>query len=112
VDTRQPADGPALASGITETWSLHGSCGIPATAKSVAVNVTVTQPTGIGYLILWAGDAPVPSSSVINFGPGQTRSNNAILGLAANADGTLKVQPGISGGGTVHVILDVVGYFE
>lgn len=46
------------------------------------------------------------------FGQGQTRANNAILPLAANGSGTLAITPFVAGNGTVHVIVDVVGYFE
>jgi hypothetical protein len=113
IDTRQPQEGPALVSGAVETWHLHGACDIPETAKAVAVNVTVTQATWPGYLTFYRGDmATAPVASTINFGAGQTRANNAVLRLAASAEGTLKVLPVVANGGTVHVILDVAGYFE
>ena len=112
LDTRQPQDGPALVSGQAEILSLHGICGIPATAKAVAVNITVTQPTGAGHLSFAPGDLGDPAASTINFSPGQTRANNAILPLALNGTGTLRVSPAVTGNGSVHVILDVVGYFE
>jgi hypothetical protein len=112
IDTRRPQDGPALASGMSETWTLQGFCGIPSTARSVAVNVTVTQPTAAGHLTLWSGDGPAPVASTLNFGAGQTRANNAILTLSATGNGTLAIQPFLSGGGTVHVLVDVVGWFE
>jgi len=112
LDTRQPQDGPALASEVTEVLTLHGVCGIPATARAVAVNVTVTQPTGLGHLTLYSGDAAPPLASTINFSAGQTRANNAIVSLTASGAGTLAARPVVLGGGTVHVILDVVGYFE
>ncbi len=112
LDTRQPQDGPALNSAQTETLSLHGVCGIPATARALAVNVTVTQPTGAGHLVFYPGDVGPPAASTINFGPGQTRANNAILSLALNGTGTVNVSPAVTGNGTVHLILDVVGYFE
>lgn len=112
LDTRQPGDGPALANGTTATLALYGHCGIPETAKALAVNVTATQSTGSGHLILWAGDAAAPVASTINFGFGRTRANNAVLPLASNADGTVKLASAVSGNGTVHVILDVLGYFE
>ena len=112
LDTRQPQDGPALASETTTILSLHGSCSIPATARAVAVNVTITQPTDSGHLTLYTGDASPPLASTINFSAGQTRANNAILALATNGTGTLAARPVVLGGGSVHVILDVVGYFE
>ncbi len=112
LDTRQPQDGPALASGATATLHLHGACGIPETAKAVAVNITVTQSTDAGHLTLSTGGAPVPAVSTINFGAGQTRANNAVLRLAGNATGRLAARAFLLDGGTVHLLLDVTGYFE
>jgi Tol biopolymer transport system component len=112
LDTRQAGQGPALASGAEEVWTLHGTCGIPATARAVAVNVTVTQATAAGHLTLFAGDLAAPATSTINFGAGQTRANNAVLPLATNGAGTLGVRPFVLAGGTVHLIVDVAGYFE
>ncbi len=43
---------------------------------------------------------------------GQTRANSAILQVAADGDGTIAIHPVVAGPGTVHVILDVSGYFE
>ena len=54
---------------------------------------------------------PVPSTTTLNFGVGQTRANNAVmrLGLAGElaARATISGQPA----GTVHVVVDVTGYF-
>jgi hypothetical protein len=112
-DTRRPQDGPALVSGVSTLLHLHGACGIPATAKSLALNVTVLQPTAAGHLTLYRGEMTAPPlASTLNFGPTQVRANNAILRLAASAEGTLRVLPFLTGGGTVHVLIDVVGYFE
>lgn len=112
-DSRLPANAPALASGTTRLLALHGACGIPATAVGVAVNVTVLQPAGSGYVTLYPGDRPVlPLASTVNFTAGQLRSNNAILSLSTNGTGTLAITPAMNGGGTVHLILDVAGYFE
>ncbi len=112
LDTRLAADGPALASGVTETLTVAGRCGVPPTATAIAVNVTVTQSTGTGHLIFHPGGQPPGLTSTINFGAGQTRANNAILTLAANGGGTLSVTPAVSGNGTVHVIVDISGFFE
>ncbi len=102
----------AFASGARQTVTAHGACGIPPTATAVAANVTVTQTSAQGHLTLHAGDLPAPGASTINFAAGQTRANNAILPLAANGAGTLAVTPFVLGGGSVHVIVDVTGYFE
>jgi hypothetical protein len=91
---------------------VHGVCGIPATARAVAVNVTVLQGQGDGRLTLHPGNLSTPNTSTINFTAGQTLANNAILALASNGEGTLGITPFVIGGGTVHVLVDVSGYFQ
>jgi hypothetical protein len=111
VDTRDPAGprgGPVLSSTSSRSFPLAGFCGIPATAKALSVNLTVTQPSAAGFLTLYPDGTPVPPTSSINYSAGRTRANNAVLPLGGN--GALRVQAG--GGGTVHFILDVNGYFE
>jgi hypothetical protein len=115
VDTRLPSGplgGPALSSGATRSFDLNQSCSVPATAKALSLNVTVTRPTGQGYVTLGASGCPVPSTSTINFSAGQTRANNAITTLAADGSGNLLAFASVSGSGSVDLILDVNGYFE
>jgi hypothetical protein len=109
IDTRDPTLGaPALVSGATRVFTIANHCSVPPTAKSVSVNITVTQPTSPGHLILFPGGTP-PGVSNINFRADQTRANNAIVPLSAS--GTLSVADGQSSG-TTHFILDVNGYFQ
>ena len=84
-------------------------CGIPPTARALAVNVTVTAPTGPGHLRLWAADELAPRTSTINFMAGQTRANNAVVKLGAG--GSFSVLCGMPSGST-HLIVDVTGYFQ
>jgi hypothetical protein len=102
--------GPSpLAAGTDAAVVIGGYCDIPATANAVSLNVTVVSPTAGGHLRLYASDAPRPGPSSINYASGQTRANNALVSLGA--DGALMVyvsQPS----GTVHVVLDVSGYFQ
>lgn len=85
-------------------------CGIPSTATAVSVNLTVTQPAATGHLTLYPGDAAGPPLvSHINFTPGVTRANNAVVLLATNG-GTINVKNGSAG--AVHFVLDVNGYFQ
>lgn len=111
VDTRNPTGaygGPALQGGMTRVFVVAGQCGIPPGAKSVAFNVTVTQPTAPGYITLYPAAAPQPLASTLNYREGQTRANNAISPLGAG--GGLAVFCGQAG--TTHFIVDVTGYFE
>jgi glucose/arabinose dehydrogenase len=113
VDTRGPVaprGGPALSAGGTRHFDLDGVCGIPATAKALAVNVTVAQPSSMGHLRLWEQGSLMPATSAINFNAGQARANNGLVSLSAT--GGVSVFCGIVGTGSTHFILDVVGYFE
>jgi hypothetical protein len=112
LDTRQGGQGPALASGLRRTVLAGGVCGIPATARAVAVNLAVTQPSAAGYLTLHAGDTAQDGTSALTFIAGQTLANNAIVPLAFNGTGTFAMTPLVGGNGTVQVIIDVSGYFE
>jgi hypothetical protein len=112
VDTRDPAGpagGPALAAAAQRTFSLSGLCGVPATARALSVNVTVVGPTAAGDLRFFPADQSTPISTALNFAAGQTRTNNAILGLSWGA-GTATVQN--DSAGTVDLIVDVNGYYR
>lgn len=77
------------------------------------MNVTVVQGTSTGHVRLGPGDcASLPATSTINFSAGQTRANNAILPLASDGSGGLAASAFVLGGGSVHLIVDVGGYFE
>ena len=83
--------------------------GVPDTATAIAINITVTAAGSSGHLRLGVSDPGVVYSTV-NYPAGLSRSNNAILGLSPSGNlDALAVQ---SAGTTVHVIIDVSGYFE
>lgn len=109
LDTRSASP---LSSGVEGFATLHGVCGIPGTATAVAVNVTAIGATGSGNLRVYPGDVTAPTASTMNFQAGVTRANNAMLPLSDDGMGTLGFLASVSGGGTVHVVVDVVGYFE
>jgi hypothetical protein len=111
VDTRLapgPLGGPPLTCGTDRTFTLTGSCGIPAGATAVSLNATVTTTSGPGNLRLFAGGAPVPTVSALNWSAGQTRGNNGIVPLNGSGQIAARCAPS----GTTHFILDVNGYFQ
>jgi hypothetical protein len=114
VDTRNangPVGGPALVpGGPGRVFTLAGACGIPAGASAVSANVTVASPGASGNLVIYRADGVFPGTSTINFGPGQTRANNALLQLALDGSGGVKVHNGSAA--SVDVVLDVNGYFQ
>ena len=112
VDTRNapgPYGGPALQANATRTFLLAGQCGVPASARSVAVNLTITQPSSGGHLSAFPSCASVPLASTLNFSAGQTRANNAVLPLGTG--GAISINSAFPSG-TAHFILDVTGWFE
>jgi hypothetical protein len=112
IDTRNPTGpygGPALAANADRSFVIANQCGIPSTAAAVSVNVTITQPTALGDLRLFPGGASLPLVSTLNWRPGQTRANNAIVSLGSSGDMVAHVD---QASGTVHFILDVNGYFQ
>jgi hypothetical protein len=112
IDTRGstgPLGGPALVAGAQRTFSLTGNCGVPSSARSLSLNITVTGPTAPGDLKFFAAGTSVPVSTTMDYSANQTRGNNAIPSLSSS--GALTVQcDQVSG--TVHLIVDVNGYFQ
>ncbi len=112
ADTRVapgPAGGPALAAGSARLFPVAGRCGVPPGARAAAVNVTVTAASAAGHLTLTSPYSVTASVSTLNYRAGQTRANNAIVALEAG--GELRVSCA-QAFGSVHVIVDVTGYFR
>lgn len=86
---------------------VTGRGGVPATASTVSLNVTVTQPQAPGFLTAYPGGAAFPLASNLNFAAQQTVPNHVVV--AVGADGIVKLRNGSNG--TVHVIADLLGYF-
>jgi hypothetical protein len=112
LDTRTPQGAPALISSAIRQLQMTGTCGIPATAVALSVNVTITSPTGAGYVRFAPGGGALPLVSTVNFSPGDTRANNAILPLPGDGSGKVAANAFVSDGGSVHLIVDVNGYFQ
>ena len=115
VDTRNatgPLGGPALAaSGNPDRlFTLTGTCGIPSGAAAISANLAVVSPSAGGSLAIYRGDGAATGTSSISFNAGKDRADNAILQLALDGSGTVKVSN--SAAGTVNFILDVNGYFQ
>jgi hypothetical protein len=111
-DTREvsgPTGGAPLTCGTDQSFTIvGGTCGVPASAKAVSLNVTATASTAQGNVRLFASGAPAPLVSSLNYLAGATRANNAVAPLSAG--GQISVLCGPSG--TTHVIVDINGYFQ
>ena len=114
LDTRRPAGpggGPSLGAGATRTFVATGSCGVPAAARSVSANVTVTNTSAGGQLVLYPGDLlAAPGTLTLAFRAGQTRANNAVVGLASDTSGSFKITS--TAAAPLDVVVDFNGWFE
>ncbi|SRR5258706_1786816 len=111
VDTRNPnsTNGGPMMTNATRDFAIRGNCGVPTTARAVSLNVTIVSPSQASFLVLWPSGTAQPSVSSINFAPTDgSLANGVIVGLST-ATQDLSVNNNF---GTVHVILDVNGYFQ
>jgi hypothetical protein len=107
LDTRLaegPDGGPAVPAAGQRVVVATGRCSIPAGAKAVSLNVTAVAPPAPGNLSFF------PGISTLNFTRGQTAANNAVVALASSGSGTFVLRN--SSTASVHVVVDVNGYFE
>ena len=97
-----------VAKGGHVTLKIAGDGSIPAGVTAVALNLTVTDTTGNGWVAAEPDGAGVPGSSSVNYLKGQTVSNTVIVPVAE--DGNIELY---NGGGTtsVDLIADITGYF-
>ncbi len=108
LDTRLPNGGGTIGPAAERTITVTGRNGVPPTGVvGVVVNVTVTEPTKVGHLIVWPADQARPTASNLNFAPGQTVPNLVIA--RTSPDGKIKL---FNSNGNVHVVIDVVGYIS
>ena len=115
ADSRNPnglSGGPALQHGVTRLFPVQGICGVPQGAKAVALNVTIVAPTGLGHLTIWPSNIGKPTVSTINFSPEESALSNGAIVPLSGLDLDLALEPTVVGNGTVHVVLDVTGYFQ
>jgi hypothetical protein len=112
LDTRDsagPWGGPALAAAADRTFVIAGRCGIPAGARAVAANLTATLASGDGNLIVFPPGGAPPLTSALNFRAGLTRATSAVLMLGPGGDVVVRCS---MPSGSVHLILDVTGWFQ
>ena len=120
IDTRLPAPnilGPNSGRdfGITSSnYSAQGgqaaSCGIPANASAVAINVVSTGQSGFGNLRVIQSGVAVPNVAFLNYQPRVNMANAGIARVAApSSTNGLFIY---SGGSQSHAVVDIMGYFS
>ncbi|HEV2239071.1 MAG TPA: hypothetical protein VGR57_20610 [Ktedonobacterales bacterium] len=91
--------------GVKVIGATVGGLSVPVGASGVFGNLTVTNTQGPGDLILYPSGATQPTTSNINYGPGQTVANAVNVGLSL--DGKFVIYVHVS---TTDVIFDIAGY--
>jgi len=119
--TYDPNGPPILTGQTTRTFIVQSKCGVPTDAAAVSVNVTAVGPTGGGFLTLFPTGVTQPLVSSLNFAKGEPAlGNGAIVPLgtySATAPYDLSIYASVNPVAgvptpTVHMVLDVTGYFK
>jgi hypothetical protein len=105
LDSRLPQYGAAKMAGNTAIHLQITGAVVPPNARSVALNVTATEPDLPGFLTVYPTGAARPTTSNLNYVAGQTIPNAVIVGLGPT--GAVDIFSNAS----THVVVDVVGYF-
>jgi len=92
-----------LGAGATLTLTVPH---LPAGATSVALNVTVANPTAGSALTVYPGGQPLPLASNLNYLPGQIIPNMVMVPLGSGNTVTFH-----NAAGSVNVIADLIGYY-
>jgi len=101
LDTRD--SGAPFSPGETRTVDLK-PFGVPANASAAVLTITGIDAKGPGYWSVWPSGAWPQTSSLNLFAAGQTRANQAVIGVSA---GTVQLLSQVGG----HVAVDVAGWF-
>ena len=120
-DSREPADAPALDHDTPRLIQVGGVCGVPDNASGAAFNVTAVNfgGTSDGDLVLYAGNATKPGPPRPGAMPFKANTNRAKVDIVSLGDGDADFKVDVNAlatmddgaGNTVHVVLDVFGYF-
>ena len=109
LDTRNGTGGLGgpVGPGATIFPTIAGQGGVPlGGVTAVVLNVTVTQPTAETYVTVFPSGTTPPLASNLNVLPGQTVPNLVVARVGP--DGKVSVY---NNTGTLHVVIDVVGWF-
>jgi hypothetical protein len=65
----------------TRQLEVAGRCGVPATARAVAISMVATGTTAAGFVTVHPHGSPRPEASNLNFVTGNTVANSAVVKL-------------------------------
>ncbi len=95
----------AVAARHAVTLKVTGRGGVPAGAKAVMLNVTVTAPAWAGFVTVYPTGASRPTSSNLNFVRGDTIANSVVAKVSSSGYVTIYTTT------TTQLVADVSGYW-
>ena len=105
--TGTPYSGHALGPGQSLTLQIAGVDGVPTSgAEAVTINVTALDATADSFLTVYPAGTVQPTSSVVNFVPGQAVPNQAVVELGGS--GAITITNSV---GSADVIVDLAGWY-
>jgi trimeric autotransporter adhesin len=113
IDTRSGSptfDNVASGAGLRPGGSITqipiaGRAGVPASATTAVLNVTVTGTADAGFITVFPCGSTQPDASSINYGTDATIANTVVSKLGTGGKVCVFTQAG------AHLIADLVGYF-
>jgi len=97
----------ALRGRETRVLRVAGRGYIPSYgAATIALNLTITEPTAQGFLTVFPTGETRPNASNMNVTPGALASN--MVTVPVSPDGTISI---FNSSGSTHVVVDVLGWF-
>ncbi len=109
LDTR--SSGGPIANGTTRVVDLSRAFG-GGDAAAVVINLTVTTPTGGGYLTAFPAGTARPVASSLNFDHNQTRANSVTVAVGqGGVRNQLAIFAAVVANGRAQVVVDVLGWY-
>lgn len=107
VNSGEPYANHTLFAGQSLNIQVSGAGGIPTSGVTAAVlNITATNTTAPGFATVYPAGESNPGTSTLNWAPGQTVANRAIVPLGGNGQVTI-----YNSDGNTDFVVDISGYF-
>ena len=115
LDTRadSPVGSPLGALGpdteiTVDGWGTHGNCTLPTGTTGLELNVTAVDASTLTNLRIYPEGVDTPTASNLNPAPGEPPTPNSVSATLNATNGQFHV---FNRFGTVHIVIDVVGYY-
>lgn len=108
LDTRDGTGGlTTLQGGSPQNLQITGRAGVPGSGvAAVVLNLTVTGPSGPGYLTAYPTGQPQPVASSVNYAVGRTVAN--LVTVPVGTGGKISL---FASNGSAPTVADVAGYY-